>query len=137
MGLIAPAGIPDAMVERINHLVGEAITSPAIREKLAAQLMEPIPDTPARIPRPHRCRYRALEAGDRGGENQDRIMQRERIANGVIAFAALATRQSRLRPRAELEIHPGLDFLDVEAGVRMLTEHSGVVKFSVCEPKPR
>jgi tripartite-type tricarboxylate transporter receptor subunit TctC len=46
-GLIGPAGLPDAMVERINHLVAAAITSPAIREKLAAQLMEPIPDTPA------------------------------------------------------------------------------------------
>jgi tripartite-type tricarboxylate transporter receptor subunit TctC len=47
MGLIAPAGIPDAMVERINHLVREAITSPTVRQKLSAQLMEPIPDTPA------------------------------------------------------------------------------------------
>lgn len=47
MGLIAPAGIPDAMVARINQLVGAAITSPAIREKLAVQLMEPIPDTPS------------------------------------------------------------------------------------------
>ena len=46
MGLIAPAGVPAAMVERINHLVSEAITSPAIRQKLSAQLMEPIPDTP-------------------------------------------------------------------------------------------
>jgi tripartite-type tricarboxylate transporter receptor subunit TctC len=46
MGLIAPAGIPDAMVERINHLVREAITSPTVRQKLSAQLMEPIPDTP-------------------------------------------------------------------------------------------
>jgi tripartite-type tricarboxylate transporter receptor subunit TctC len=47
MGLVAPAGLPDAMVERINHLVAEAITSAEIREKLKAQLMEPIPDTPA------------------------------------------------------------------------------------------
>lgn len=47
MGLIAPAGIPDATVARINQLVGAAITSPAIREKLAVQLMEPIPDTPS------------------------------------------------------------------------------------------
>ncbi len=47
MGLIAPAGIPEAMVERINHLVREAITSPTVRQKLSAQLMEPIPDTPA------------------------------------------------------------------------------------------
>jgi len=47
MGLIAPAGISGATVERINHLVGEALSSPAIREKLSAQLMEPIPDTPS------------------------------------------------------------------------------------------
>jgi tripartite-type tricarboxylate transporter receptor subunit TctC len=47
MGLIAPAGIPQAMVERINHLVREAITSPTVRQKLSAQLMEPIPDAPA------------------------------------------------------------------------------------------
>ena len=49
MGLIAPAGIPAAMVERMNRLVADAITSPAIREKLSAQLMEPIPDTPAQF----------------------------------------------------------------------------------------
>ncbi len=49
MGLIAPAGIPDAMIARIGRVVGEAITSRAIREKLTAQLMEPIPDTPAQF----------------------------------------------------------------------------------------
>ncbi len=47
MGLVAPAGIPGAMVERIGRLVGAALTSRPIREKLTAQLMEPIPDTPA------------------------------------------------------------------------------------------
>jgi tripartite-type tricarboxylate transporter receptor subunit TctC len=47
MGLIAPAGLPSAMIERINHLVAAAITAPAIQQKLSAQLMEPIPDTPA------------------------------------------------------------------------------------------
>jgi tripartite-type tricarboxylate transporter receptor subunit TctC len=49
MGLIGPAGLSDAMIKRIGSLVGEAITSPGIREKLAAQLMEPIPDTPAQF----------------------------------------------------------------------------------------
>jgi tripartite-type tricarboxylate transporter receptor subunit TctC len=49
MGLIAPAGVPGAVVDRIDHLVGEAITSPAIRQKLFAQLMEPIPGTPAQF----------------------------------------------------------------------------------------
>jgi tripartite-type tricarboxylate transporter receptor subunit TctC len=47
MGLIGPAGLPNAMAERIGRLVGEAVTSPDIREKLAAQFMEPIPGTSA------------------------------------------------------------------------------------------
>jgi tripartite-type tricarboxylate transporter receptor subunit TctC len=47
MGLIGPAGLPGAKIARIGRLVGDAVTSPAIREKLASQLMEPIPDTPA------------------------------------------------------------------------------------------
>ncbi len=47
MGLIAPAGISGAMVERIRGLVTAAIETRAIREKLTTQLMEPIPDTPA------------------------------------------------------------------------------------------
>jgi tripartite-type tricarboxylate transporter receptor subunit TctC len=49
MGLVAPAGVPDAMVGRIGRLVGEAITSRTIRQKLTTQLMEPIPDTPAQF----------------------------------------------------------------------------------------
>jgi len=49
MGLIAPAGLSDATVERINRLVTAAITAPAIAPKLSAQLMEPIPDTPAQF----------------------------------------------------------------------------------------
>ena len=48
-GVIAPAGIPPATVERMNRLVAEAITSPAIRDKLSAQLTEPIPGTPAQF----------------------------------------------------------------------------------------
>jgi tripartite-type tricarboxylate transporter receptor subunit TctC len=47
MGLIAPAGVPDAMIARVGRLVSDAITSRTIRERLTKQLMEPIPDTPA------------------------------------------------------------------------------------------
>jgi tripartite-type tricarboxylate transporter receptor subunit TctC len=46
-GLIAPAGTPDAIVLKIAREVAETITAPDIREKLATQLMEPIPSTPA------------------------------------------------------------------------------------------
>jgi tripartite-type tricarboxylate transporter receptor subunit TctC len=48
-GLIAPAGIPGRMTARIGQFVGEAVTSPVIRAKFAAQFMTPIPGTPAQF----------------------------------------------------------------------------------------
>jgi tripartite-type tricarboxylate transporter receptor subunit TctC len=47
MGMIAPARTPEAIVAKIRREVVEAIETAAIREKLAAQLMEPIGNTPA------------------------------------------------------------------------------------------
>ena len=46
-GLIAPARTPDAIVAKIAREVAEVLTAPDIREKMSAQLMEPIPTTPA------------------------------------------------------------------------------------------
>jgi tripartite-type tricarboxylate transporter receptor subunit TctC len=46
-GLIAPAGTPDAVVAKIAREVAAVMTAPDIRGKLATQLMEPIPGTPA------------------------------------------------------------------------------------------
>ena len=42
-GLIAPAKTPEAIIARLRGAVTEALNSPAVREKLAAQIMEPIP----------------------------------------------------------------------------------------------
>jgi tripartite-type tricarboxylate transporter receptor subunit TctC len=47
MGMIAPAHTPAAIVARIRGAVVEALGTAAIREKLAAQLMEPIGNSPA------------------------------------------------------------------------------------------
>lgn len=47
MGMIAPAQTPAAIVARIRGAVVEALGTAAIREKLAAQLMEPIGNSPA------------------------------------------------------------------------------------------
>lgn len=47
MGMIAPARTPDAVIAKIRREVVEAIGTTAIRDKLAAQLMEPIGNTPA------------------------------------------------------------------------------------------
>jgi tripartite-type tricarboxylate transporter receptor subunit TctC len=46
-GLIAPAGTPAGVVATIAREAGAVMTAPDIRDKLAAQLMEPIPGTPA------------------------------------------------------------------------------------------
>ena len=46
-GLIAPAGLRAPITARIGQLAGQAVTSPTIRDKLAAQFMTPIPGTPA------------------------------------------------------------------------------------------
>ena len=45
-GLIAPGGTPKAIVDTINKDVVAIIKSPAIHDKLAAQLMEPVGSTP-------------------------------------------------------------------------------------------
>jgi tripartite-type tricarboxylate transporter receptor subunit TctC len=45
-GLIAPGGTPRPMIDKINKDVVEIIKQPAVREKLAAQLMEVVGGTP-------------------------------------------------------------------------------------------
>ncbi|MGB7615937.1 MAG: tripartite tricarboxylate transporter substrate binding protein [Pseudolabrys sp.] len=45
-GLIAPGGTPKPIVEKISKVVAEIIRQPAVREKLAAQLMEPDGSSP-------------------------------------------------------------------------------------------
>lgn len=45
-GLIAPAGTPRPIIERIGKDVAEIIRQPILREKLATQLMEPVGSSP-------------------------------------------------------------------------------------------
>src|SRR5450755_371901 len=46
MGLIAPGGTPKPVIAKINKDVVEIVKQPAVREKLAAQLMEPVDSSP-------------------------------------------------------------------------------------------
>ena len=45
-GLIAPAGTPRSIIDRISKDVAEIIRQPMLREKLATQLMEPVASSP-------------------------------------------------------------------------------------------
>ncbi len=49
MGLIAPGKTAPDLVVKINKDVVEAIHAPAIRDKLAAQFMEPVGNSPAQF----------------------------------------------------------------------------------------
>jgi tripartite-type tricarboxylate transporter receptor subunit TctC len=46
MGMIAPATTPEPIIATLQRATAEIVTSPDIRRKLAAQIMEPIPTTP-------------------------------------------------------------------------------------------
>ena len=46
MGLIAPGGMPKAMVDKINHDVVAIIMQPDVKEKLGKTLMEPVGSSP-------------------------------------------------------------------------------------------
>jgi tripartite-type tricarboxylate transporter receptor subunit TctC len=45
-GLLAPAGTPKAVVDRLNQEVVKALNAPDVRDKLLAQGAEPMPGTP-------------------------------------------------------------------------------------------
>jgi tripartite-type tricarboxylate transporter receptor subunit TctC len=45
-GVIAPAGTPQAIVDRLAQEIGDIVRMPEVREKLITQAMEPIPSTP-------------------------------------------------------------------------------------------
>jgi tripartite-type tricarboxylate transporter receptor subunit TctC len=48
-GLIAPGGTPIPIIKKISTDVAEIIKQPAVREKLAAQLMEPVGSSPEEL----------------------------------------------------------------------------------------
>ncbi|WP_330893049.1 Bug family tripartite tricarboxylate transporter substrate binding protein [Ramlibacter alkalitolerans] len=49
IGLVAPAGTPAPVIERLNHEFVAAMRDPATREKLKAQYMDAEPGTPAQF----------------------------------------------------------------------------------------
>jgi tripartite-type tricarboxylate transporter receptor subunit TctC len=48
-GMIAPGDTPKPIIDKISKIVAEIIRQPAVREKLAAQLMEPVGSSPEEL----------------------------------------------------------------------------------------
>jgi tripartite-type tricarboxylate transporter receptor subunit TctC len=55
-GMVAPAGTPRAVIERLQREIKAAVDAPDMREKLLQSAFEPIADTPAEF-----ARYLAAE----------------------------------------------------------------------------
>ncbi len=45
-GIVGPAGIPAAIVKRLNDEINKAIESPELRQRLSAEALEPMPMAP-------------------------------------------------------------------------------------------
>jgi tripartite-type tricarboxylate transporter receptor subunit TctC len=69
-GLIAPPGLPPAVLAKINAEVVRIINAPEMQKKLAAQGVVPIASTPGRIRRGDQGRAGQVGSGDQGGEHQ-------------------------------------------------------------------
>ena len=48
-GLYAPAGVPPAIIERLNHEVNAALVLPAVKAQIAALAADPTPLSPAQF----------------------------------------------------------------------------------------
>ena len=48
-GLIAPAGTPPEVIARLHELAVAALVTPAVKDRLATQLMDPVGSTPAQF----------------------------------------------------------------------------------------
>ncbi len=46
-GVIAPAGVPEPIIERLSQTLGESVRKGALRDKLAGLGFQPVGSTPA------------------------------------------------------------------------------------------
>ena len=72
-GLIAPGATPKPVIDKISKDVADIIMQAGVREKLAAQLMEPIGSNSAGTARPDGQRDRTLGTGDQGGKCESEL----------------------------------------------------------------
>ena len=48
-GIVGPAGLPEAIVQRLNDEINAMLASPELRDGLASEALDPMPMTPARF----------------------------------------------------------------------------------------
>jgi tripartite-type tricarboxylate transporter receptor subunit TctC len=45
-GIVGPANLPPAIVATLNKAINDALSDPALRERLSGEALEPMPMTP-------------------------------------------------------------------------------------------
>ena len=72
-GVIAPAGLPKPIVEKLNAAINRAISSPAFKERFAPIGDEPAGGTPGGIRRDHREGFRQVGGRDQALGREARL----------------------------------------------------------------
>ena len=71
--VIAPAGLPPALAQKINADIVRIVKSPEMQKKLADQGARPIGSTPAEAAHVHEGGVRQVGQGHQGSEHQGRV----------------------------------------------------------------
>ena len=90
-GLMAPAKTPDATVRSLHELFAKAVTSPEVRDKLAAQGISVESSTPAAIRRAHQGRLREVRPADQGLRRREVSYRRNTARSRIRARRSMAS----------------------------------------------
>ena len=91
-GVLAPAGTPAAVIERLNAAIREALDDPQVREALLARGAQPIPGTPDEFAR------HIAESTESWAQGRPPVRRQDRLIRRSLRALAPAPPVSPLRP---------------------------------------
>ena len=82
-GLLAPAGTPKEIIERLNKELRALVSAPEVRERIAAEGGDPLPSSPQAICRRHRPRGSQVVGADQEAQPEGRVSGSAGLRPGV------------------------------------------------------
>ena len=73
-GILAPAGTPPAIVDRLSREISTILRTPEVRDQLVGMGLEVVASTPAEFAAVHRGRLEEMGQADQGCWRQDRLI---------------------------------------------------------------
>ena len=83
LGIMAPTGTPQEVVERLNCEIGKIVAKPAIREAWAKQGAVPMTMTAGPVRGLHQGRHRQVGQGDPAGRHQGAVKALRILSGGA------------------------------------------------------